>query len=116
LDVESKVQLGKEVTNVDWSGENITIACADGSSYQADHVIFTASLGVLKDRHATLFTPKLPANKVKAIESIGFGALGKIFLEFEEVFWPANDTEWLGYAFLWTEEEKQDLIGTGREW
>jgi spermine oxidase len=116
LDVESKVQLGKEVKNIDWSGETIAIACVDGSSYLADHVIFTASLGVLKDRHATLFTPNLPENKVKAIESIGFGALGKIFIEFEETFWPATDAEWLGYAFLWSEEDINAVKGTDREW
>jgi spermine oxidase len=116
VNVESKVQLGKEVKNINWSGETIAIACVDGSSYLADHVIFTASLGVLKDRHATLFTPKLPENKVKAIETIGFGALGKVFLEFEKPFWPVSDEESLGFSFLWTEEDIKAVKGTAREW
>lgn len=116
MDVESKILLNKEVTNIDWSGDKISVTCADGSSYQGDHVIFTASLGVLKDRHATLFTPKLPETKVNAIEHIAYGSLGKVFLEFTKGFWPYDDKEWLGYAFLWTEEEKAEVIGTGREW
>jgi spermine oxidase len=116
LNVESKVQLGKEVKNINWSREKVAIACVNGSSYVADHVIFTASLGVLKDRHATLFTPKLPDYKVKAIKTIGFGVLGKIFLEFDKPFWPLNDKFDLGYTFLWTQKDINAVKGTAREW
>lgn len=118
--MDSKIQLKKEVTNIKWNPEAsdgvVTVTCADGSSYEADHVIFTAPLGVLKDRHAALFTPNLPADKVKAIDNMGFGTLGKIFLEFDEPFWPANDDDWVGFILLWKDEEAKSLQGTDKEW
>lgn len=120
LDVESKIQLNKEVTNVAWNpsnvNEKITITCADGSSYSADHVIFTASLGVLKARHETLFSPGLPADKIKAIENIAFGAIGKVFLEFEKPFWPLDDNSLLVYSLLWTDEDLLAIKDTDKEW
>lgn len=106
------------MTNINWSSRTgkILITCADGSSYTADHVIFTASLGVLKDRHQTLFTPNLPAEKISAIESIGFGAIGKIYLEFEHPFWPMESSKWHGYYFLWKDEDLRTVEGTDKEW
>lgn len=118
--MESKIQFNKEVVNIHWNPnqpvENITITCSDGSTYSADHLIFTASLGVLKARHHTLFTPSLPAKKIKAIENIGFGAIGKIFLEFEKPFWSINDKELVLYELIWTEDDLQAIKGTEKEW
>jgi hypothetical protein len=38
-----------------------------------------------------MFQPGLPGDKVQAIESLGFGLIDKVFLEFDTVFWdPAN--------------------------
>lgn len=120
MNVESKVQLKKEVTNIRWypdsSTEKASVTCSDGSSYVADHVIFTGSLGVLKARHAALFTPKLPDMKVKAIESLGFGTLGKIFLEFDKPFWPTNVSEFVAYSFLWTDEALRNTERTDKAW
>jgi len=118
LNVESKVLPRKEVTSVEWAvaGGGAIVRCADGSQYQADHVIFTASLGVLKNYHERLFTPRLPLQKTRAIESLGFGNLGKIFLEFAVPFWPTDVNEWATYSFLWTEADVAAVRGTDREW
>jgi monoamine oxidase len=120
LDVESKVQKKKEVTNIKYSTssttDKVTVTCSDGTTYTADHVIFTASLGVLKARHATLFTPRLPAVKVKAIENIGFGTLGKIFLEFDAPFWSLDAEKFVAYSFLWTDEHLKNVKSTDRAW
>jgi spermine oxidase len=119
LDVDSKILYNKEVTEIEWSKipeETITLTCADGSTYEAENVIVTVSLGVLKDRHTTLFTPNLPDRKVLAIEKCGMGTLGKIFLKFDYPFWPANDPNFISYVFLWKDEDKQAIIGTDKEW
>ena len=39
-----------------------------------------------------MFFPKLPKNKLKIIEGIGFGTLQKIFLIYDKPFWPENMT------------------------
>ncbi|KAJ6646207.1 Peroxisomal N(1)-acetyl-spermine/spermidine oxidase, partial [Pseudolycoriella hygida] len=114
LPMDDKIQFNKEVTNIDWSASEVVVTCSDGSEYRADHVIVTVSLGFLKKHHKTLFTPQLPAKKINAIENTGFGAQDKISLEFEEPFVPNN--VWGGYNFLWKKEDKDELIGTEREW
>ncbi len=114
--MDDKIQFNKEVTNIDWSSNEVVVTCADGSEYRADHVVVTVSLGFLKKHHHTLFTPQLPEKKVNAIENTGYGTLGKIFLEFEEPFWPKDVDNWAAYLFLWKQEDKDELVGTEREW
>lgn len=54
---------------IDYSQESdVLITTSKGHVYKADHVIVTVSLGHLKEKHNTIFRPKLPANKIDAIE------------------------------------------------
>lgn len=46
----------------------MVVFTADGSEFQAEHVIFTPSLGVLKTYHESIFDPALPEKKREAIE------------------------------------------------
>ena len=57
----------------------VTILCNNGKSVQADAVVVTVSLGVLKSRKI-LFEPELPAQKRDAIERLGFGLINKVNL------------------------------------
>lgn len=64
-----KVELNKVVTSIDYtSGQNVMITTRDGCEYSAAYVIFTGSLGVLKEKHSTMFIPPLPQKKQRAIE------------------------------------------------
>lgn len=92
----------------------MVIKCKDSSTFTADHVVFTASLGVLKDRHDILFSPKLPSKKISAIENFGFGTVGTIYLEFPKSFWPNNT--FIGYAFLWEDQHIAEAKSSNREW
>lgn len=96
-------------------GQKTIIKCADGSSFSADHVIVTIPIGVLQARHQQLFTPSLPEKKILTIESYGSGNLGKIFLEFEEPFWPTTGS-FATYSFLWREKDVKEVKSTDREW
>lgn len=108
------------MTNIKWnpnaSSDMVKITCADGSSYTAEHVIFTASLGVLKARHPTLFTPNLPEKKIKAINAIGYGTLDKIFLEFDKPFWSVDGSEFVSFSFLWSDADLKLVRGTDKQW
>ena len=110
--------LNKEVKAIHWSDTAqhkdipVTVFCQDGSTYAADHIIVTVSLGVLKKwcpqqsktpPHAgePLFLPTLPKEKQTAIHKLGYGAVSKVVLQFPtalsedhgdlELFWLEED-------------------------
>lgn len=103
------------MTNIQWNQNRAMVRCADNSVYTAEYVIFTPSLGVLKAHHDSLFTPRLPDWKVKAIDNLAQGSLEKIFLEFAIPWWP-TDPDWVQYSILWSEEDIALVRGTEREW
>lgn len=82
----------------------ISVKCSDGTMYTAHHVLVTFSLGVLKAHHANLFVPNVPKHIGLAIDSIGFGAINKIFLEFDTIWWNHLD----GIQFIY---EDNDIDG-----
>ncbi|KAF5286568.1 hypothetical protein FQA39_LY16251 [Lamprigera yunnana] len=94
------ILLKKEVEKIIWDTDfNKTLVnCTDGTSYVTDHVIFTPSLGVLKEQHLTLFKPTLPVEKINAIQNLGFGAVFKVFMLFSKRWWDNNLS---GYVFVW---------------
>lgn len=119
-EILSKIKFSKEVANIQWNpyyeNKMPIITTTDGNKYFTDHIIFTASLGVLKDRYRSLFSPQLPKGLINAIQVMGFGNIGKVFLEFKDSFWPSDDPNWVAYGLLWTKSDKKMLKGTKREW
>ena len=87
------VRINKAVKSVRYSAAGkqgkATITCEDGESFEADKVVFTAPLGVLKEE-SIQFDPPLPQWKRDSIRRMGFGLLNKIVLVFDKPFW---DTE-----------------------
>lgn len=95
------IQFGKKVEKIEWTdaGETysetpVHLHFEDGSVMDADHVIITVSLGVLKAgtgqssvkcKPNALFHPPLPSCKVNAISKLGFGVVNKLFLEIDPV-------------------------------
>ncbi|KAJ8912187.1 hypothetical protein NQ315_003791 [Exocentrus adspersus] len=121
LSVVNNILFNKEVTRIDWGNNTqVDVLCTDNTTYTADHVICTASLGVLKSSHGTLFEPGLPAEKVDAIRKIGFGAIMKIILHFPYTWWNTAQA----YAFVWSAEDKEKVltefgkgpVKNGRSW
>ncbi|RVE47205.1 hypothetical protein evm_008173 [Chilo suppressalis] len=102
-------KLNKEVTQINWSedpSKKVVVTCKDGSSYTADNVIVTVSIGVLKERHATMFSPMLPHWKTKSIDTISMGLMDKILLLFPYSWWPKSSTF---FAFVWRRSEKKKI-------
>ncbi|KAI8632574.1 flavin-containing amine oxidoreductase-domain containing protein [Xylariaceae sp. FL1651] len=62
------------------------IECEDGSIVEADYVVSTIPLGVLKYGNVE-FDPPLPTEKMGAIGRLGFGILNKIILVYDHAFW-----------------------------
>ncbi|KAI1515282.1 Lysine-specific histone demethylase [Pyrenophora tritici-repentis] len=67
-------------------GKAVRIECTNGEIYEADQVILTTPLGVLKSG-SIKFEPPLPDWKQDVIERMGFGLLNKIILVYEKAFW-----------------------------
>eukprot|EP01103_Thecamoeba_quadrilineata_P005747 TRINITY_DN1550_c0_g1_i2.p1 TRINITY_DN1550_c0_g1~~TRINITY_DN1550_c0_g1_i2.p1 ORF type:complete len:686 (+),score=139.26 TRINITY_DN1550_c0_g1_i2:35-2092(+) len=92
--VHDKVKLGCRVKRIEY-GEKVKVHCARTDPvtslkkniyYEADYVLVTLPLGVLKKRTVE-FKPPLPAWKEGAIDRMGFGALEKVVLLFDGPFW-----------------------------
>ena len=80
------VELKRRVVRVDYSSDKINLEDDEGRKYQADGVIITVPLAILKKKRIT-FEPELPQEKVEAIDSLGMGAGGKIFIRFKKNLW-----------------------------
>ncbi|KAJ8120022.1 hypothetical protein ONZ43_g3163 [Nemania bipapillata] len=65
------------------------IECENGSVIEADYVISTIPLGVLK-YGSIEFQPPLPKKKTEAISRLGFGILNKIILVYDHAFWDTD--------------------------
>lgn len=87
------VRTNKAVKSIRYGGagnkSKATITCDDGESFDADRVVFTAPLGVLKEQNIQ-FEPPLPQWKRDAIRRMGFGLLNKLVLVFEKPFWDVD--------------------------
>ena len=108
---------GREVININTENDPILIECRNGDQFEADHVIITVSLGVLKRRcldenllpnECSLFTPALPIEKEEAIRKLGFGEIGKIVLQFDQKIFSQPNSETL--MMLWLAEDKNDPV------
>ncbi|KAF7281754.1 hypothetical protein GWI33_004312 [Rhynchophorus ferrugineus] len=124
--LENKIFLNKEVIKVIWNnnggGQNkVSVNCSDGSKYEADHVVVTVSIAVLRDFLEYVFDPKPPQEKLEAAKKLPLGNVMKILLRFPEKWW--TDTE-CDFSLLWTPEDKRELlecfpngpIHNGRSW
>jgi polyamine oxidase len=79
-------RLGAAVTEVNLGPDGVQVRCVDGSSYAGTHVVMAVPLGVLK-RAALRFSPALPADRLDAVDRLGFGRYEKVALGFAEPFW-----------------------------
>ncbi|MCF8464506.1 MAG: FAD-dependent oxidoreductase [Flavobacteriales bacterium] len=87
------VLLNSPVTQINYSSEKVIATVASGSTFEADRILITASVAVLKTG-AISFIPALPKAKLQAIQSIGMDAGMKILLKFSQNFW--NSTSLIG--------------------
>ncbi|MFI4937327.1 MAG: FAD-dependent oxidoreductase [Candidatus Berkiellales bacterium] len=85
---ELPILLSTQVTGVKLRKENVQVETTQGN-YEADAVIITVPLGVLK-KEVIQFDPPLPQPKIAAINRLGMGVMDKIVLKFPYVFWPKD--------------------------
>ncbi|KAI9894666.1 MAG: hypothetical protein M1814_002022 [Vezdaea aestivalis] len=94
------VRIDKAVSDITYHASALDqstarIECDDGDVIEADRVVLTVPLGVLKAQ-SIRFNPALPDWKSRPIERLGFGTLNKVILVYEEPFWDV-DRDMFGY-------------------
>ncbi|XP_013105025.2 protein anon-37Cs [Stomoxys calcitrans] len=99
--------IGRPVGEIKWFGPNRdnkkSVNCLDGSVINADHIICTLPLGVLKTFAGHMFKPTLPVEKIKAINNLGFGSPVKIYFEYKK---PLRPWFLANVRPLWSAEER----------
>ncbi len=88
------VQLNQRVTKIDYTDAKIKIT-HNGNISEADYVIVTVPLGVLK-ANKIQFTPALPNDKQLAIDKIGMNCVNKFLLTWNTAFW--DDVQYISYT------------------
>lgn len=86
LDARMKTPIRKINYNATESSGPATIECEDGTVIEADRIVSTIPLGVLKHGDVE-FNPPLPSWKVGPIQRLGYGVLNKVILVYEKPFW-----------------------------
>lgn len=92
---DPRLRLKTTVKKIEYTTKGVKIDTNDGC-VEADYAICTFSVGVLQN-NAVDFKPTLPRWKRQAIEQFQMGTYTKIFMQFNETFWP-EDTQYFLYA------------------
>jgi monoamine oxidase len=119
------------VKEIHWLQGDVKAITNEEIIYQASQILIALPLGVLQApgaaKGAIAFYPAISEQK-KAIQAMGFGAVIKILLEFDSIFWEDKFTEELagkslsnmGYLFSdeeiptwWTQAPQHSSILTG---
>jgi monoamine oxidase len=85
----------------------VTVHTAEGATLQADRLVLSVPLGVLRAGHIQ-FDPPLPEGHRQALGALGMGLLNKTWLRFARVFWDA-EADWIesvppaGGAHTWAQ-------------
>ncbi|XP_031787393.1 spermine oxidase [Nasonia vitripennis] len=106
--IQENIRLNSPVKKIEWNeqvnshdSKTILVTLQNNKQILANCIIVTCSLGVLKETHNKLFSPILPVRLRGAIESMGFGMINKVFLDFDEPWWEPGTK---GFQFLWRTE------------
>lgn len=107
---QENLRLNSPVKKIEWNeqvnldvSKPIVVTIQGNKKILANCVIVTCSLGFLKENHDKLFNPTLPMRLTTAIQSLGFGMINKVFLDFDQPWWEPHTK---GFQFLWTEENE----------
>lgn len=97
MDDPARIRLQHVVEDVQWSESGpATVRCKDvhGTTHaiDADAVIMTLPLGVYH-HNLVNFQPALPADIQEGFAKFSYGALGKVFFEFDDIFWSKDNDQ-----------------------
>ena len=87
--VADQLELNAVVISIDYSSEDsITVETADGRTFVGSHVIVATPVTILQDGDIIEFNPPLPETKQVALQQVYMTAGLKVWVEFDEKFYP----------------------------
>jgi len=90
------IYLNAPVNRIKWQPGNAVVSTADGDTYEAAKVIFAIPLGVWqaspKAKGYIKIEPPVKEQH-EALQQLGFGAIIKVLLQFDDIFWEDATTE-----------------------
>ena len=89
------IRLNSRVSEINYN-ETKSLVKVNGNSIEADYVIVSVPLGVLKNNSIS-FQPSLPALKLSAIQNIQMGNVNKFLFIWDTPFWDTN-IQYIGYT------------------
>jgi len=99
---------------INWYKNIAKVVTESGDVYEGSKIVIALPLGVLQagknEKGAISFNPPLP-EQTKALKAMGYGAIIKVLLEFDELFWEDKLTEKLAgknleaMAFIISDQE-----------
>lgn len=107
--VQQFVQLNTPIKSIDYGADPIVLTSADGSKYEANKLIVTVPVSILKNGSLT-FSPGLPGSFSTSLSKIGMGASMRAVIEFKKNFWG----EGAGFIFGSTNVPEYFSVGVGR--
>lgn len=121
--VKEKILFNSPVKSIDYTSDQVIVKTVDGNVYEADRVLVTVSIGVLKSE-TIHFIPALDVKKQKAIASVKFRPGLKVALKFSDSFYhnaigcKSNSGERVYYDIAFGKETESHVLGflcTGEE-
>lgn len=85
--ITNKIRYNQPVSQIDYSGERISVTTNNRTAYEADKVLVTVPVKILQSNMIE-FIPALPSEKTANIQKISMDAGLKVFIEFSERFYP----------------------------
>ncbi len=89
------IRLNTKVTSINYAADKTIITTSQGD-FEADYVLVTVPLGVLK-QNVIAFSPGLPAATQNAINKVDMGSVNKFLLVWDTIFWN-DDLQYIGYT------------------
>jgi len=84
--VAPNIRYGTAINSIDYSSDPIMMTAEGGGSFQADKVIVTVPLSIIKTNGIS-FSPGLPGEFTSSLAKIGMGASLRAIIEFKKNFW-----------------------------
>lgn len=87
VEIRDKMVLNKAVEAINYEGGQVRVKAVDGEEITGDKLLLTVPIKILQQEQIT-FKPEMPKFKKEAIEQVFMGDGIKLFVEFEERFYP----------------------------